>query len=178
MPFTSIYPIALLTQSLKFLKKYWEFEFLKNSVFLWVSQYGFFSQRKPFFFFIPIKISQGFLCSKDWSKFWWLSWFPAKKTHSKQVNWLFTISKSMDDMEWPIRDPISRSSIFKIKEPRHPFILRSRFLQYLEIWFEKSGWKKVVDQKKRWFYTINLLFLWFEKSGWPEKKSEFAESLF
>ena len=143
-------PIPEISQKIL---RVWVFEKLSFSLSqpLW-----FFSQRKPFFFFIPIKISQGFLCSKDWSKFWWLSWFPAKKTHSKQVNWLFTISKSMDDMEWPIRDPISRSSIFKIKEPRHPFILRSRFLQYLEIWFEKSGWKKVVDQKKRWFYTINL----------------------
>ena len=39
-----------------------------------------------------------------------------------------------------------------------------------EIWFEKSGSRKVVDQKKRWFYTINPHFFWFEKSGWPEKK--------
>ena len=61
----------------------------------------------------------------------------------------------------------------------HPFILQPRFLQFLEIWLEKSGWRnlvreiwfeksgsrKVVDQKKRWFYTINLPFFWFEKSG-------------
>ena len=47
-----------------------------------------------------------------------------------------------------------------------------------EIWFEKSGSRKVVDQKKRWFYTINPHFFRLEKSGWPEKKSEFAEPLF
>ena len=34
-----------------------------------------------------------------------------------------------------------------------------------EIWFEKSGSGKVVDQKKRWFYTINPHFFRLEKSG-------------
>ena len=29
------------------------------------------------FCFIPMKISQSFLCSKDGSKFYWLPWFPA-----------------------------------------------------------------------------------------------------
>ena len=53
----------------------------------------------------------------------------------------------------------------------------------LEIWFEKSDSRKVVDQKKRWFYTINLHFFWFKKSGWPEKKiwvwrTTFLEPLF
>ena len=47
-----------------------------------------------------------------------------------------------------------------------------------EIWLEKSSLRIVVDQKKSWFYTINLPFFWFEKSGWPEKKSEFAKPLF
>ena len=27
-----------------------------------------------------------------------------------------------------------------------------------EIWFKKSGSRKVVDQKKRWFYTVNQHF--------------------
>ena len=49
--------------------------------------------------------------------------------------------------------------------PIHPFILRPPFLQFLEIWFEESGSKIVVDQKKRWFYTIDLAFLRLEKSG-------------
>ena len=76
---------------------------------------------------------------------------------------------------------------------KHPFILRPHFLQFLEIWFKKSGsrnmvreiWfeksgsansdffsgsRKVVDQKNRWVYTINPREIWFEKSGWPEKK--------
>ena len=47
-----------------------------------------------------------------------------------------------------------------------------------EIWFEKSGSRKVVDQKKRWFYTVNPPFFRLEKSGRPEKKSEFAKPLF
>ena len=41
----------------------------------------------------------------------------------------------------------------------------------------------MVDQKKRWFYTINPHFFWLEKSGWPEKKirvwrTTFLEPLF
>ena len=72
---------------------------------------------------------------------------------------------------------------FGKKKHSHPFILRPQFLQFLEIWFEKSGarnlvrekWffklgffsgsRKVVDQKKRWFYTINPPFFRLEKSG-------------
>jgi hypothetical protein len=56
------------------------------------------------------------------------------------------------------------------RSPTHPIILRPRFLQFLEIWFEKSGSRNlvreiwfeksgsriVVDQKKRQFYTIDL----------------------
>ena len=42
--------------------------------------------------------------------------------------------------------------------PCSPFILQPRFLQFLEIWFKKSGWSNLVRQ------------IWFEKSGWPEKK--------
>jgi hypothetical protein len=34
-----------------------------------------------------------------------------------------------------------------------------------EIWFEKFGSRKVGDQKKRWFYTINPPFFRLEKSG-------------
>ena len=40
-----------------------------------------------------------------------------------------------------------------------------------EIWFEKYGSRKMVDQKKRWFYTINPHFFRFKESGWPEKKN-------
>ena len=68
-----------------------------------------------------------------------------------------------------------------------PFILQPRFLQFEiwglrnlvgEIWFEKSGSRKVVDQKKRWFYTINPTFFRFEKSGWPEKKIRVCRTTF
>ena len=34
-----------------------------------------------------------------------------------------------------------------------------------EIWFDKNGSRKMVDQKKRWFYTINPHFFRLEKSG-------------
>ena len=40
-----------------------------------------------------------------------------------------------------------------VKIANHPFILRPQFLQLLEIWFEKSGSRKVVRE------------IWFEKSG-------------
>ena len=36
------------------------------------------SSKKIFFCFIPMKISQSFLCSQDGSKFLWLPWFPDK----------------------------------------------------------------------------------------------------
>ena len=32
-----------------------------------------------------------------------------------------------------------------------------------EIWFEKSNSRKMIDQKKKWFYTINPREIWFEK---------------
>ena len=54
---------------------------------------------------------------------------------------------------------------------RGPFILQPLFYKVVEKWSEKFGSRKVVDQKKRWFYTINPNFFWFKKSGWPEKKS-------
>ena len=34
-----------------------------------------------------------------------------------------------------------------------------------EIWFEKYGLRKMVDQKKRWFYTVYPHFFRLEKSG-------------
>ena len=40
----------------------------------------------------------------------------------------------------------------------HSFILHPRFLQFLEIWFVKSGLRNLVRE------------IWFEKSGCPEKK--------
>ena len=69
------------------------------------------------------------------------------------------------------------------KDYIHPFILRPQFLQFLEIWFEKSGsrnlvgekWfckleffsgpRKVVNQKNSWVYTINPPCFRLEKSG-------------
>ena len=47
--------------------------------FFWVGHFEFFFQKKYFLFcFIPIKISHNLLDSKDFSKFWWLPWFPEK----------------------------------------------------------------------------------------------------
>ena len=56
----------------------------KNSENWWFWKTHFFELAIwDFFFkkkncFIPMKISQSFLGSKDGSKFWWLPWFPAK----------------------------------------------------------------------------------------------------
>mgnify|MGYP007023058812 CR=1 FL=1 len=47
----------------------------------------------------------------------------------------------------------------------HPFILHPRFLQFLEIWLEKSGLRNMVKE------------IWFEKSGWPEKKGGFIAEI-
>ena len=46
--------------------------------FFWVGHFEFFfSKKKNFFCFIPMKTCQSLLVSKDFSKFWWLPWFPA-----------------------------------------------------------------------------------------------------
>ena len=47
-----------------------------------------------------------------------------------------------------------------------------------EIWFEKSSSRKVVDQKKRWFYTINLPFFWLRKVVDQKKRSDFSRTTF
>ena len=47
-----------------------------------------------------------------------------------------------------------------------------------KIWFEKSGSRKVVFQKKGGFILWIYLFLWFEKSGWPEKNIWFCRTTF
>ena len=61
------------------MKFWWQllsfWRWLKNSVFLSRPFWNFFA-KKIFFCFIPIKISQHLKDSKDFSKFWWLPWFP------------------------------------------------------------------------------------------------------
>ena len=52
-----------------------------------------------------------------------------------------------------------------------------------EIWFKKSGSRKVADQKKRWIYTINSREISFKKSKRKKKKilvwrTTFLEPLF
>ena len=47
--------------------------------FFWVGHFKFFFSKKNFFFcFILIQISHNLWCTKEFSKFWWLPWFPAK----------------------------------------------------------------------------------------------------
>ena len=60
-----------------FTKRYLKFGELKNSLFFWVGHFEILFATKKMCF-IPMKISQNFLGSKDGSKFWWLSWFPAQ----------------------------------------------------------------------------------------------------
>ena len=65
----------------------------------------------------------------------------------------------------------------------HPFILRPRFLQFLEIWFEKSGSRNLVREqwltrKKGGFIPQIQLFSGWRKVVDQKKKSEFAEPLF
>ena len=56
------------------------------------------------------------------------------------------------------------------KDVRQSSLTHCYFKIVWEIWFEKSGSRIVVDQKKRWFYTIDLAFFRLEKTGWPEKR--------
>ena len=48
----------------------------------------------------------------------------------------------------------------------------------LEIWFEKSGSRKVVDQEKRWLYTINPPFLGWRKVVDLKKKNPSLQNYF
>ena len=74
MPFASINPTDQRTNPWNFHKKYWELAELENELFL-VCHFQFFFQKK--ICFIPIRTCQSLLVSKDFSKFWWLPWFPA-----------------------------------------------------------------------------------------------------
>ena len=79
MPFASINPTIstkgpiheILAEIAQLLAK------LKNSVFLSRPFWIFFFKKKIFFCFIPMETCQSLLVSKDFSKFWWLPWFPA-----------------------------------------------------------------------------------------------------
>ena len=77
LPFTWIYPTDPRTNSWNFCEnilKIGGFEKL-----FWVGHFElFFFYIYIFFCFIPMKISQSFLVSKDGSKFWWLLWFLAQ----------------------------------------------------------------------------------------------------
>ena len=63
---------------MKFLRKnnenWWNW---KMSLFLFGHVEKKISKKKFFFCFIPMKTCQSLLVSKDFSKFWWLPWFPA-----------------------------------------------------------------------------------------------------
>ena len=45
--------------------------------------------------------------------------------------------------------PLHKRTQTQVNKYTHPFILHPQFLQFLEIWFVKSGSRKVVDQKKK-----------------------------
>ena len=74
-------------------------------------------------------------------------------------------------------------NIFDLNWPSATTFLEKCRKVVLKIWFEKSGsrkmvlqtffsgLRKVVDQKKRWFYTENKPFFRLEKSG--SAKSDF-----
>ena len=67
MPFTSINPTNPRTNLWNFGKNCSAFRGGWKTQFFWVCH---------FFCFIPIKISQHLYNSKNFSKFWWLLWFP------------------------------------------------------------------------------------------------------
>ena len=59
-----------------FAKKFWELAILKNELFLSRPFWIFFSKKKIFFCFIPMKISPNLYGRMDGSKFWCFPWFP------------------------------------------------------------------------------------------------------
>ena len=108
--------------------------------FFWVGHFEFFFSKKKYFFcFIPMKTCQSLLVSKDFSKFWWLPWFPAtNNTYLKicntvhiyiyKYNWLFLnyffdfISDSFDFIR------------FFQHFSRHFSIFFTIFLTFLNFW--------------------------------------------
>ena len=63
-----------------FAKKFWELAILKNGHFWKTAILDFFFKKKYFLCFIPMKISQSLLVSKDGSKFWSIQTFFCVKT--------------------------------------------------------------------------------------------------
>ena len=59
-------------------KKFWELAILKNALFLSRPFWIFFSKKKKKICLLLTKTHQSLLVRKEFSKFWWLLWFPAK----------------------------------------------------------------------------------------------------
>ena len=79
MPFASINPTNPRTNLWNFGENCSAFGDGWKTQFFWVGHFEFFFSKKKFFFcFFLIQISQDLWCTKDFSKFWWLPWFPAK----------------------------------------------------------------------------------------------------
>ena len=81
--FTSINLTKPKDQFLKFLETNIEDWWIEKLVFFESAILDFFLFQ--IFFFIPMKISQSFLASKDMLKFWWLLWFPVKNNSCVQI---------------------------------------------------------------------------------------------
>ena len=78
MPFASINPTIPRTNLWNFGRNCSAFgDVEKLSFFESAILNFFFKKKKIFFCFIPMKTCQSLLVSKDFSKFWWLPWFPA-----------------------------------------------------------------------------------------------------
>ena len=74
MPFASINPTNLRTYPYNFEKNILNWQSWKSQFFFESAILEIF--LKVFFCFIPMKISQSVISSKDGLKFWWLPWFP------------------------------------------------------------------------------------------------------
>ena len=111
------------------------------------------------------------------------------RTHPAKVGYFLFYEKNLQHHLWP--KSLTLWTIYSATT----FLEKCRKV-VSEIWFEKSGSRKMVLQtwiflllrekwltrKKRWFYTINPHFLRFEKSSWPEKnpslKNHFSRTTF
>ena len=60
--------------------------------------------------------------------------------------------------------PLLQQSATLSKSAIYPFILRPRFLQFLEIWFEISGSRNLVREK--WFCKLRFFFWVSKKKIW------------
>ena len=94
-----------------FAKKFWELAILKNELFLSRPFWIFFSKKKFFFCFIPMKISPNLYGRMDGSKFWCFPWFPENSLLC--VILCYTVYKVQNVLKYALNSQLKPLQILK-----------------------------------------------------------------